>query len=342
MKYSEKNDKQKSEVRHVSAGKKKAIIIVLSVIAGLALLLFLLNLIDYDSLASSLGASSAGDKNQNGGEAVVTVDSSLLKEPDYDEDIMLDEDYLKEDRYLHFTYGAETFEIIERGASYNEECLLFFDYFEALIAGDVKAYRALFTDEYNSSHAEKSFTAQKIYNINVTCIGSEYLKNGDSKGNYKGYTVSHYDVQYNIKDNNGSFRNDFTGEDGRKPLIFQTVANGKEVKISNIQYYGGSGNGDTSSQSKDPAVSVMFFVWLGAFVVSALLMPILAKPEMLSMMTASFVSIFLSFVLPLPLQFIVFAATGVPLWLIIGKTVLKYSKKKKISQSPAKNGDEER
>jgi len=220
------------------ARSKRTALIILAVIIVLAIVLLLLNSIDFDALAKDIArGNSRGEDVKVTEKSIVTVDPNFLAEPDYDEDILQDAEYLKENRYLHFTYGAETFEVLTRNDSYNNVCTLFYDYFEAVISGDARAYESLFTEEYVASHETPDFTAQKLYNINVKCLYSSYLEDGDANGNYKGYTVWYCDVSYNIKDNNGTFRNDFYGDESTLPLVFEVIEKNGVAKISNVAHY---------------------------------------------------------------------------------------------------------
>ena len=84
---------------------------------------------------------------------------------------------------------------------------------------------------------QKQFAPQKIYNIQVTCFRSVYLENGDVNGKYKGYTVYYFDVSYNILDNNGTLRNDFLGDEGTRPLVFEVIEGDGQIKISSVSVY---------------------------------------------------------------------------------------------------------
>ena len=214
-----------------SRDKKKALTIFL--ILGIAVIVLpLLNMIDFNALLPD-------ESEQQSGQTVttVTLGDHHFTEPDYDEDIMADKDYLEKNRYLHYSYENETFEVVSDPARYGSLCQFFYNYFESAKAGDHKTYNSLFTEEYLEKNGEKQFAPQKIYNIQVTCFRSVYLENGDVNGKYKGYTVYYFDVSYNILDNNGTLRNDFLGDEGTRPLVFEVIEGDGQIKISSVSVY---------------------------------------------------------------------------------------------------------
>ena len=322
-----------------SGKKKKAVLTAFAVIGALAVLLALLNMIDFDAILEKAKQKDGDKDKEQKQEEVVTIDPAFFVEPDYDEDIMLDREYLKENLYLHYTEGNETFEVIDRGHAVNDVCRLFYDYFEALKKGDSGALYSFFTEDCLKENGKKNFTAQKVYNINVRCIGSSYLENGDSKGEYQGYTVHYCDVQYNIKDNNGTFRNDYFGDDATLPMVFEILEKNGYVRISDVSYYSSAPSGGGTVDKKSFPVSVMFFVWLAAFVIFAIITPVTGKPGMIGVSASALVTMFLTFVLDLTgiawlsviLQIIIFAGLSVLFWHIVVRFV--DNKKRKLAEN---------
>ena len=238
---------------------KKKIIIFFVILAAAAVLLPLINMIDFDALVPE------DDPEKETEITTLTLGSHHFLEPDYEKDIMLDEKYLKENRYLHYTYDNETFEVDGDAANYGNVCVFFDEYFKAVISGDYEKYNLMFTDEYIEKYGEKTFTQQKIYNINVECIHSDYLKDGDAKGKYKGYYVYYFDVSYNIMDNDGTFRNDFLGDEGVLPLVFEVIEGDGKVQISSISVYQNAAPGPVATQ--DP-----YAIYIIAFAILLLLL----------------------------------------------------------------------
>ena len=299
---------------------KKGVLIFFGVLLVLMAVLVLLNNIDFDSLAEKAsGRGKTSDDSIITDTAAVTIDPVFLAEPDYDEDITLDKEYMKENRCLHYTYVNETFEIIERSDAVDNVCRMFYDYFEAAKAGDSNAYYALFTENYVNSAGKSNFTPQKLYNIYVRCFRSERLTDGDANGKLKGYNVYYCDVSYNIKDNNGTLRNDFYGDDSTLPLVFEVIEKDDKVQISNIRRYVYSKG---ASEETESPFSPMFFVWLGIFVISAVLVIVLRRLYIVPHTAASFALIFLSFLIKsVFLQILIFA--GITCVLIVFAAVIK-------------------
>ena len=151
------------------------------------------------------------------------------------------------------------------------------------------------------------------------------MTNGDANGRYKGYTVYYCDVSYNIKDNNGTLRNDFYGDDSTLPLIFEVIEKDDDAKINNIRRYVYQKDKDEKDGS---LFSPMFFVWLGIFAVSAILALALRKQYLASIAAASFALILLSiFIKSVLLQILIFAlVTGV---LLAAAAVIKAVKERR-------------
>ena len=234
--------------------KKKALIIF--VILGIALVILpLLNMIDFNALLPS----SSEDEHKNE-VTTETLGDHHFTEPDYDEDIMLDRDYLEKNRYLHYEYDGETFEVVDNPGQYGSMCEFFQKYFDAAKAGDSKTYNSLFTEEYLEKNGEKSFAPQKIYNIYVRCIRSVHLKNGDAEGKYKGYNVYYFDVSYNILDNNGTLRNDFLGDEGSRPLVYEVIEGDSQIKISSVSVYSSVKDPQPVQEGFENGILIMVFV----------------------------------------------------------------------------------
>lgn len=240
----EDNSKKRSD--------KRRIIIIFSVLLAALVILPILNMIDFNKL---LPERDEGDDRREE-ITTVTLGDHHFAEPDYDEDIMKDPDYLALNRSLFYTYDNETFEVTDNPSEYGNSALATFfkKYFDSAISGDCKTFNSCYTDEFLKENGEKQFPPQKIYNIRVTCLRSAYLKNGDVSGNYKGYHVYDFDVSYNIMDNNGKLRNDFLGDEGTKPLVFQVIEGDSQIKISSVSAY------STSDTDEKDEGSVWFLV----------------------------------------------------------------------------------
>jgi hypothetical protein len=83
---------------------------------------------------------------------------------------------------------------------------------ECIIAGDSDGYNRLFSSNYYRNHdPEPPFTMQQLYDIKLTKV-KEFETD-------EGYTQYDFEVEYRIRQNNCTFRNDI-GEDESKKLYF--------------------------------------------------------------------------------------------------------------------------
>lgn len=141
--------------------------------------------------------------------------SYLFYPANYDEDVFADEEYMKKDRSIAYTNGADTNYITEENAAEFGPVLVFFcQYFDTVINGRYEEYDAYFTDFYfeNQQNKEK-FTPQKLYSIKIENLGSRE----------DGTTVIHnYTVEFKIMKNNGTFRNDIDSDSARK-IVYEVI-----------------------------------------------------------------------------------------------------------------------
>lgn len=240
------------------ASSKKSAVTFLIVLGILMVVLLLLSLIPFDKL---------NDKVTEVTEApAVTLSPIFFETPDYDEDPTADSDYMELDRNLHFTaQTGETFTIAGDAAEHGEVCKLFESFRTAVIAGDCDAYNSLFTEEYIEKKGAAEFAPQKLYNMQVTVLSSEYLADGDSKGRYQGATVTYCRVAYCIKDNNGTFRADFYRDGDSIAQIFEVLDYKDTVKISQIS----TPKQTTQNQTEEKeGLPIMFFVWIALIVLA--------------------------------------------------------------------------
>ena len=234
------------------SNKKKAKRLL--IFLGIALVvLLLLNLIPFDKL-TELALEEIPEET----EPAVTYADEFFVPPDYDEDVMLDEIYTKFNLDMTFSRDGESFGITEANADgYGAVCLLFYNYFEALKAGDTDACNALFTDDYFAEQDKFNFAPQKVYDMTVSVVRSEYLLNGDAKGNYKGYTVAYCEVAYKIYQNNGTLRRDFYEDNVTLPLIFEVLEKDGEASINQII----SIRNNENEEPKGGSI-IMYVIWI--------------------------------------------------------------------------------
>ncbi len=159
-------------------------------------------------------------------------------EADYDLDIFSLKEYLDLDRQFYFTDPAtgRTTGIPDMDTSslgeYSAPVDTVFEYLNCAINGDADGLNALFSENYLSENGKKAdFTMQQLYNISVTAESSE-TKTENGVG-VKSYTFS---VEYTIRMNNGTFRND-VGSSGSKAEHVTVVEHGGKYLIDSVKVY---------------------------------------------------------------------------------------------------------
>ena len=201
------------------SNKKKALVIVIVTI-GVALLLVLLNLIDFDALAAKIAG-----RDEPKSEPI------YFYAPDYDTDILSDEDYLSLNRNLKYRDGPETFIVTDGNYKlFGDLCEFFGRYFESMINGDADTYNSLFSDAYIKENGKKGrFPMQRVYNMEVTLSLTELLTSGE----HRGATRRIFAVDYMINMNDGTVRSD-VGSDGSRTLYYELITEGGETLINAI------------------------------------------------------------------------------------------------------------
>ena len=123
-------------------------------------------------------------------------------------DITKDEYYMDLNRVINFKRESTdiTVSILEEDRNnYNEAVNLLYSMVEYMIMGNVEAYNGCFSPTYFSTQAPKErFTKQKLYNITIVEVSIE--EKTDETG--KNYTEYYYKLDYMIRHNNGSLRDD--------------------------------------------------------------------------------------------------------------------------------------
>lgn len=154
-------------------------------------------------------------------------------EPDYDENIFEDEEYLLLIKNGIFEYddGAVISMVDKNNAYQHGPALeLVVDMLYSVVNGNVKEYNSYFSDRYFETREPKDkFTMQKIYDGRITYFALE-VKSEDGKE----YTEYTYKLKYRILENNGTFRDDIGDGYGVQHV---TVTNRDgELKIESINH----------------------------------------------------------------------------------------------------------
>ena len=208
------NNKNNSTVRPKKGRAKGIIVLFLAFILGTTAMCFVM-----------LSVLSGNDQNtpQKG-------NTYLFYEPDYDVNILENEEYLDLDRTVKFentengvTYAIENGNMDEVPTVMQESVNLLCNYIEYAILGETELLNQLFSQEYIDAGGKikMEFTMQQLYNIKITYVTSQ-------SETIDGYTTESYDywLEYMIHKNNGTFRNDMESDCIKKEYVRVTNRNG--------------------------------------------------------------------------------------------------------------------
>ena len=180
------------------------------------------------------------DKLQNGEDTEETgklpPSSIIFATPDYEYDIMQDEEYLQLNRRIYHCdeRSGLTEELTDKNiGGYGPAARVLREAINAIIAGDADAYNALFSDNYYANNEPESpFTMQRLYDIKITKV-IETIKSGE-KGKYTQYE---YEVEYKIRLNDGTFRTDIGHDESKKQYFILSDSVTGDVLIDQILDY---------------------------------------------------------------------------------------------------------
>ena len=201
---------------------KKKIIIALCTILGVLLVLYLLTVI-----IPMISSRQVEDQT----EYVADFD---FYPANYDEDIFLDEAYMKliSRGMLEFDDGLNT--VITVSEDNISECgdyaSVVANMLYSVRDGNVDEYNSYFNDEYYKTNSKKEdFTPQKIYDARLSVFLTETVE--ENKISYTKYV---YKLEYKIYENNGTYRKDI-GDGSRAQYIYVTNRSGTPL-IEAIKY----------------------------------------------------------------------------------------------------------
>ena len=165
-----------------------------------------------------LGIFSQDEKNED-----IPGNTYLFYEADYEYDIMSDSKYLELDRQIYFNnpetglmVAISKDDYIDVPNDQKEYVLLLCDFIEYAIAGKTDELNALFSDEYIEADGKTKmdFTMQQLYNIKIT-----YVQTSSEVVDGTTHTSYDYWLEYMIRMNNGTFRNDMESDCVRKEYV---------------------------------------------------------------------------------------------------------------------------
>jgi len=202
--------------------QKKAIIITAICLAAFLVLYFIISAIDWTALFKNKNNNGKDDENN-----IYFYDESLSY------DLSTDDIYMGYDRTVNLKIEAAgiTNTITDKDiASHGETVSLLYNLIEYMISGNHEAYNSCFSPTYYKNNAPKSyFTKQKIYCITIINVSSSEKQ--DENGKY--YNEYYFALDYKIRHNNGSLRDDVESDAIKRQHIILTDKTG-EVLIDHI------------------------------------------------------------------------------------------------------------
>ena len=145
---------------------------------------------------------------------------------DFEYDIFSDPEYMEliqSGLISHFD-GATKITLTEEDyVSHSEAARLIFALVHAIQRGDANSYNECFSEAYiKKSGSQKAFTMQEIYDVVVT--EGFAVREGD-------YLRSDFELEYKIRNNNGTLRSDIDSDSVKKQYIVVTTNNKKGVPL---------------------------------------------------------------------------------------------------------------
>ena len=203
-------------------------LITVAVIGGVLLLLLILIGV-LTRLSESLGDSPKDPEKTDPSGAAVTIEFSTEYVTD-EAELLLDERYLGYDRavyYLDDRYGLTVGLNDENHEDYGVAAELLYLLVLSAMDGDHETYNGFFSDlYYETNEPKESFSMQKLYDIRITRVD-------ESKKDGAQYTEYIYALDYKIRRNNGSLRDDIDSDGSRTQYFLITDRDGA-VKIDKV------------------------------------------------------------------------------------------------------------
>ncbi len=157
----------------------------------------------------------------------------IFYEANWELDIMKEPGYLAMNRTIYYCdaqYGM-TIALDEKNRDeYGPAVEVLVEMIERIIAGDADGYNALLSANYFENHdPEPPFTMQQLYDIKLTKVKESVMS--------EGYTQYEFEVEYRIRENNGTFRTDIDDGESRKQYFVLSNSTSKNVLIDQILGY---------------------------------------------------------------------------------------------------------
>ena len=234
--YNGTESEKKSEKRSADEAKSRKKRIIITVAA--CLLAFVVLYYGITAISSVIKQKKQDD------EASKAVKGIKFHTPNYTEDITQDSVYMGLDRNFYFedssngfrtSYDPESLE--EVSDVYRDTVRTITRYLEAAIAGDAEELNECLSDWYfdNGGKQRERIAPQKLYDILITT--DTQAKVSDLPASSESYC---YWVEYKIRMNNGTFRDDMGSDGVRKELFAVSVRDGEAVIDAVIPFRSGS------------------------------------------------------------------------------------------------------
>ena len=216
-------EEQSRQARESTRRLKRRMVIVL-----VSLLAFTVIAVPLISFLDQLGTQKKEEAVETRKESTI-----IFYEADWELDIMKEPGYLAKDRTIYYCdaqYGLTEALDDKNRDDFGPAVELLANMIDLIIAGDADHYNELFSSNYFANHdPEPPFTMQQLYDIKLTKVKETQMS--------EGYTQYEFEVEYRIRQNNGTFRTDIGDEESRKQYFILSNSPSREVLIDQILGY---------------------------------------------------------------------------------------------------------
>ena len=200
--------------------KKKPAIIFISILCAVVVIITIVYVVLYFVSKNNM-PKTAGDV--------------FLYEPDYNAQIMTEEQYLIKDRRISYCDGFGTWYIYDENGNYStsdDVQLFLIEYVNDLVAGDATALKAKYSSELVTKlKLPDRMTQQRIYETKLTELSKKEInQNGEIYFEYE------YKIEYKIMRNDGTFRVDLAS-DSVKGQYFTIEQREENITITKVVEY---------------------------------------------------------------------------------------------------------
>ena len=216
-------EEQSRQARESTRKLKRRMIIV--IVCLVAFTVIAIPLISYlDNLEKQQSVEELESKKES---------TIIFYEPDWELDIMKDPAYLALDRTVYYNdaqYGITVALDQKTQDKYGPAVEVLNQMIQLIIAGDANGYNQLLSLNYlENNDFEPPFTMQQLYDIKISKV-QETIVNGQ-------YTQYEFELEYRIRNNNGTFRTDIGSDESKKQYVILSNSTSSDVLIDQILGY---------------------------------------------------------------------------------------------------------